>query len=184
MQLTRVPHRLLAMALISACGSPPPQAKSQVAVTFRASFQAEPGVTAAVLVPWPIDGTESEILKNLELSDGGSVRLATIFEGTGLSVEGHGSASARYSAQSLEALGTGDGIPAAAMTLQVTDAGLGDRYFKVNKGGSSTMKVDFEYTVSRDCGRGCGGKRSWTYSGPIGLSVQEVATTFTEQKTP
>jgi hypothetical protein len=177
-------RHLLAMSMIAtACGSPPPQTKSQVSVTFRAGFVAEPGVSAAVLVPFPTDGTEAKILEGLLLTDGGSVRLATIFEGTGLSVEGHGSASASFSVEALEALG-GDGIPDAGMTLQVADGGTEARYFKVNKGGSSTMKIDFEYTVSRDCGRGCGGKRSWTFSGPVGLSVQEVATTFKEQKTP
>ena len=173
------------MAVIAAgCGSPPPQTKSQVSVTFRAGFTAEPGVSAAVLVPWPIDGSELELLKGLQLTDGGTARLATIFEGTGLSVEGHGSATASYTVDALEAIGSGDGIPDAGLSLQVADGGTDARYFKVNKGGSSTMKVDFEYTVSRDCGRGCGGKRSWTFSGPVGLSVQEVTTTFKEQKTP
>ena len=148
------------MAVIAAgCGSPPPQTQTQVSVTFRAAFQAEPGVTAAVLVPWPNDGTEAELLKGLTLTDGGSVRVATIFEGTGLSVEGHGSAEASYTVKALEAFGSGEGIPDAGLTLQVADAGTEQRYFKVNKGGSSTMKVQFEYTVSRDCGRGCGGDR-------------------------
>lgn len=173
------------MAVIAAgCGSPPPQTQSQVSVTFRAAFQAEPGVSAAVLVPWPNDGLASTILAGLQLSDGGTARVATIFEGDGLSVEGHGSAEASYTVEALEALGSGDGIPDAGLTLQVADGGIEQRYFKVNKGGSSTMKVQYEYTVSRDCGRGCGGKRSWTFSGPVGLSVQEVVTTFKEQKTP
>ncbi len=175
----------LGMALIATgCGSPAPQTKSQVSVTFRAGFVAEPGVSAAVLVPWPNDGTEAKILEGLQLTDGGSVRVAAIFEGTGLSVEGHGSATASYRVEALEAIGSGDGIPEASLSLQVDGGSSADRFFKVNKGGSSTMKVEFEYTVSRDCGRGCGGKRSWTYSGPVGLSVQEVATTFKEQKTP
>ena len=152
-------------------------------MTYRASFVAEPGVSAAVLCPWA-DVVDTQILAGLGFTDGGSARVATIFEGTGLSVEGHGSAEASFHVEKLEAFGTGDGIPDAKLTLQVVDGGLGDRYFKVNKGGSSTMKVQFEYTVSRDCGRGCGGSRSWTYSGPIGISVQEVATTFKEQKTP
>jgi hypothetical protein len=182
---TQNPRGRLASVLLiaSACGGPP-QTKSQVAVVYKATFTAEPGVSASVVYPWPTDGIEAAVLQGIQVSDGGTVRLVDLPVGKGLSVEGHGSVQATFENTTLEALSSGSAVPEAALTLLVADGGPGDRYFKVNKGGSASLNVEFEYTVSRDCGQKCGGKRSWTYAGPVGLSVQPVTTTFIEEKTP
>lgn len=177
--------RLIGAALLCAgaagCGAPPSQAKDEAAITYRAAFNAEAGVNAKVVFPLPDDASQFTVTQGLVVSDGGTATIEAFAEGTGLAVEGRGSVSATFVGARVKGLGEG-GIPDAVLSRPVPDGGAGDRYFRVNKGGSALVAVSFEYTASRDCGTACGGKRSWKYEGPVGLALQEVATTFSEEK--
>ncbi len=163
------------------CGAPPQRA-DEAAVTFRAAFSAEQGVVTRVIFPWIADGAAAEAEAGLTVSDGGTAKWETTADGLGLALEGKGFVEASYSAPRAAGLGNERGIPEAQLTRGVPDAGTAQRYVQVNKGGAATAAVEFEYTASRDCGGGCGGKRGWTFDGPVGLSRQEVSMTFTEAK--
>ena len=56
------------------------------------------------------------------------------------------------------------------------------RYFRVNKGGASTADVEFEYTASRACGLGCGGQRSWKFSGAVSIGGPQPTMTEYEER--
>jgi hypothetical protein len=171
----------LVCAVAAGCGAPPSQAKDEAGITYRAVFHAEAGVSAKVVFPLPDDESQLTVTQGLVVSDGGSARVEAFAEGTGLAVEGRGSIAVAFTGGRVKGLGEG-GIPDAVLSRPVPDGGQGDRYFRVNKGGSGLVAVEFEYTAVRDCGSACGGKRSWKYEGPVGLSLQEVATTFSEEK--
>ncbi|MFZ5467882.1 MAG: hypothetical protein ACOZIN_00480 [Myxococcota bacterium] len=175
-------HAWLGVAALCACG-PPPQTKDEAAVTYRASFTAEGGVNAKVVFPFPVDGAALVVEQGLQVSDAGTARMENAQEGSGLALEGNGYVEVTFSAPKVKGLGSG-GIPEAMLSRPVPDGGMGDRYMRVNKGGSASVQVEFEYTASRDCGASCGGKRSWTYQGPVGLSLQEVPMGFSEEKRP
>ncbi len=180
--LARIGVGLLAALTLSACGGPP-QRKDEATVVYRAGFTAESGVTTQVVFPFPSDGTAAQVEAGLVVTDGGSARVQVLDGGGGgLAVEGRGHIEASYSSLRVKGLAESEGIPAAGLTRQVPDGGAGDLLVHVNKGGSSVATVDFEYTVGRDCGGGCGGTRSWKFQGPVGLGEQEVPMTFSEEK--
>ncbi len=171
---------MTALALLClACGSPP-QKKDEVALVYRAAFRAEAGVSTKVVFPWIADGTAFEVQQALSVTDGGTWAIEDSPEGVGLAVTGFGNHAVTFNGSKVKGLEASQGIPAAALTRLVPDGGPGERYFKVNKGGTALVNVDFEYTAIRDCGAGCGGTRSWTYLGPVGLSVQTVSMEFSE----
>ncbi len=173
-------RRALLPLLLVSCSSPP-QTKSEAAVVYHAGFRAEPGVMTEVLFPFSGDGLASAIQNGLSVSDGGSVSLVSDQQGPAIKVSGQGVVDATFSADRLAGLTSGTDVPNAILTRGSVDGGY---YFRVNKGGSASCDVEFEYTVSRDCGGGCGGKRSWTYSGQVGLALQVVKLSFNEEKTP
>ena len=164
-----------------ACG-PAPQRTDEVAVVYRAVFQAEAGVNTEVVFPLPGDGTADAVLAGLAVTDGGTAARKDTPEGPGLSVQGRGRVEATFSAQAVKGIADGTGIPEAALTRQVPDAGAGTYYVRVNKGGAAIAQIDFEYTASRNCGAGCGGSRGWTYAGSVGLALQQIDLRFTEAK--
>jgi hypothetical protein len=43
------------------------------------------------------------------------------------------------------------------------------------------VPVEFEYTATRDCGAGCGGKRSWTYKDTASPGLEPVSMTYVEE---
>jgi hypothetical protein len=165
--------------VLLACGTP--QTEKQAAVSYRASYTVEPGVSSAVTFPFPIDGAGAAIEQQLAGQDGG-VRVVSTDAGTGLLIENRGGGSFSFTHERLEGLGEGSGVPEATLSQQVVDGGPGDRYVRVNRGLSGLVQIDFEYTVSRDCGGGCGGKRTWAFQGPVGMGLQEVPMNFVEEK--
>ncbi|MBI3183114.1 MAG: hypothetical protein HYZ28_13330 [Myxococcales bacterium] len=172
---------IAALPLAASCGGPPHR-KDEARLSYRAAFTAEPGVNAKVIFPFPNDGAQLSVEQGLSVSDGGTARLESTPEGMGLAVEGKGQVEAAFAQERVKGLPAGEGVPEASVSRPVPDGGTGDRYFRVNKGGSASIQVDFEYSATRECGPMCGGKRSWTYRGPVGLSLQEVQTSFTEER--
>lgn len=166
--------------LLSACGGP--QAQDEASLIYRASFRAEPGVQTTVVFPFVGDGAAAQVQAGLTVTDGGSVTVEDQPEGRGLVVAGQGAVTVLYDGAKVKGVDRGAGVPQAQLTRQVPDAGTTERYFRVNKGGVANVQVDFEYTATRDCGPGCGGSRSWTYLGPVGLAVQQVSVVFSEAK--
>lgn len=162
------------LMLLTACGGP--QAEDETAVTYRAKFKTE--TTAKVIFPFPTDLSASEIEQGLQLGDRG--RLVTTNEGIGLELSGAQEVEVKF-AGTVKTLGKGDTIPDAQLSRQLPDAATTERYFQVNKGGGSALiNIEFEYSATRDCGGQCGGSRSWKYTGPVGLSVQQISVEFTE----
>ncbi len=162
-----VRRALLPLVLASCSG--PPQTKEEAAVVYHASFSAEPGVMTEVLFPFSDDALASAIEGALKVSDGGTLSVLSDQQGTALKLVGAG--RDRRHLRRLEAEGAGErhrrarGRPSPRGSV---DAGY---YFRVNKGGSASCDVGFEYTVSRDCGGGCGGKKSWKYAGAGGAGA-------------
>jgi len=159
--------------------SAPPQTKDETAVTYRASFSAEPGVGTKVVFPWIGDGAAFAAQSALSVSDGGSFAIETDNEGLGLALSGQGDVSVSFSDAHVTGVGSGTGVPEASLTRPDPDGGY---FFRVNKGGKALVNVQFEYTASRDCGDKCGGTRSWKYSGPVGLALQQVTLQYSEEK--
>ncbi|MFT3835824.1 MAG: hypothetical protein QM723_02365 [Myxococcaceae bacterium] len=172
--------RALMPLLLASC-SGPPQKQDEVQVVYRAGFSAEQGVMTEVLFPFPNDGLEGALDAGISVSDGGTAALIDDQQGPALKVSGQGAITASFTGFHVKGIPTGTGIPAASLTRGSVDAGY---YFRVNKGGSASADVDFEYTVSKDCGGGCGGTESWKFSGPVGLALQVLQLSFTEEKTP
>lgn len=168
-----------ALLALASCGGPLHQ-KDEASVTYRAAFSSEAGVNTKVLFPFPDDGAQLQVERGL-VSSGGSFRLESSAEGVGLSLEGRGRVEVSFRADKVKGLGEG-GIPQASLTRSVPDGGIGDRYVRVNKGGSATLPIEFEYTAARECGDRCGGRRSWTFSGNVGLALQEVSMSFVEEQ--
>ncbi len=169
------------MPLLLASCSGPPQKQDEAQVVYRAGFTAEQGVITEVLYPFPSDGLQDAVDAGLTVSDGGTVKVVDDQQGPALSVTGQGTVTASFTGFHVKGLPAGSGIPAASLSRGSVDAGY---YFRVNKGGSASAQIDFEYTVSRDCGGGCGGTESWKFSGPVGLALQVLQLSFTEEKTP
>jgi len=166
--------------LLLSCGGP--QGKDEASLIYRASFRAEAGVQATVAFPFVADGAAAAVQAGLTVTDGGSFTVEDQPEGRALVVVGQGSVTVLFDGAKVKGLDSAGGIPQAELTRQVPDAGTTERYFKVNKGGVANVQVDFEYTATRDCGPGCGGTRSWTYLGPVGLTVQQISVLFSEAK--
>ncbi|MBX7116060.1 MAG: hypothetical protein K1X64_17150 [Myxococcaceae bacterium] len=171
----------LTAALAVGCG-PAPQAKDEAAVVYRVSFDAEAGVSTKVVYPVPPGDFQAVLVAGLTVTDGATAAIENTTEGVGLALSGKGKVEASYSNKKAKGyFGTGDDAPDATLTMDVANAGTEQRYFRVNKGGSSVAPVTFEYTVSRDCGSGCGGTRAWTFSGSVGLGRQQVELKYAEE---
>lgn len=171
--------KVLPLLLLLGCGAPP-QKKNEAAVTYRAKFTAEPGVLTTVTFPFSGDNAQRTVEQGISVTDGGTARLESSNEGIGLTVEGRGTVEASFTG-TVTGLGEGE-IPEAALSRSRVENGGTVASFYVNKGGTALVNVELEYTADRDCGGSCGGKRSWKFSGPVGLSVQEVSVEFTESK--
>jgi hypothetical protein len=171
--------RIIAL-LMAASGCGGPQARDETAITYRAGFKAEAGASTKVFFPFPVDAAASEVSEGLSVTDGGTASVLSD-GGTWLVVSGRGEIEASYRATKSKAFGE-ESIPSAQLSGEVPDAGPDVRYVTVNKGGTASAQIQFEYTASKDCGGGCGGKRSWTFQGQVGLSRQEVQMTFVEEK--
>jgi hypothetical protein len=176
----------LALCAVAAC-SPPPQKQNETAITYAASFTAEAGINAVVIFPMPGDGSEPTVQEGI-LLDGGTFSLSSApqyddAEGVGFTLIGVGSVSASFFDAHVTGVGSGSAIPTASLT-RGADAGVNTYYFHVNKPGEAIINVQFEYTAQRNCGGECGGTQSWTFAGPIGLGLQAVPLTYTEEKQP
>jgi hypothetical protein len=179
--MTRVASALTAVMVVG-CG-PSPQEKDEASVVYRASFDAEAGVVTKVIFPVPPSEFQIVMVGALNVTGDATTAIETSNEGVGLAVQGKGKVEASYVNKRVKGFfAASDGVPDATLTRDVASAGPEMRYFRVNKGGSSVAPVQFEYTVSRDCGPGCGGKRSWTFSGPVGLGPQAVELKYIEEK--
>lgn len=174
--------RLVAMtAAVMACGAPA-QMRDEASITYRAKFSAEAGVSTRVIFPLPTDAAQGPLQTAIVVSDGGTVSYVQQTEGLGFALDAHGVAEATFFAKNLNGFPASDGPPAAELSMHQPDAGPAELYLRVNKGGSAIVNVDFEYTAARDCGNGCGGKRSWKFSGPVGLALQPVHMDYVEEK--
>jgi hypothetical protein len=176
----------VAFCAAAACSSPP-QKQGETAITYLASFSAEEGINAVVIFPMPGDGSEPTVQQDITV-DGGTFSLSSApqyddAEGVGFTLVGVGSVSASFYNAHVTGVGGGTAIPPASLT-RGDDAGSNTYYFHVNKPGEAIISIQFEYTAQRDCGGGCGGKQSWTFTGPIGLGLQAVPLTYTEEKQP
>ena len=173
---------LMVPALVGlACGGAP-QTRTEAAVVYRAGFSAEEGVTTRVTFPLPDDAAQLAVESGYSVTDGGTVTFVMGDQGIGLALEGKGTQSASFVAKAVKGYADGSGPPEAKLTRPVPDAGVNDYFFSVNKGGSAVAQIDFQYTASRDCGVGCGGSKSWSLTGPVGLALQEVTLSYVEEK--
>ena len=172
--------KVIALAAVTAACGGPPQAKDEVAVNYRASFGAETGVQTEVVFPFPSDALAADIEAGLLVSDGGTATVKDTNEGRGLSLVGRGHISVSYSSAKLKGLGSSTAIEGGGLTRQLTDAGVSDYTFRVNKGGTPLAQVDFQYQLEKDCGDKCGGTKRWSYAGSVGLGPQQVTVNYTE----
>jgi hypothetical protein len=159
-----------------------PQTQDQTAITWSASWSAESGINATVVFPAPNDASAAAVQAGVAV-DGGTFNTYSDTLGNGFSLAGTSSAAASFFNPKVTGIGSGNAPPTASLTRAVPDAG-NTFYFFVNKSGLPTINVQFEYTAQRDCGPGCGGKKSWTYSGSIGTGDQSVQMTYVEEKQP
>ena len=169
------------LLVVLGCSAPPQQA-NETALTYRAVFRAEPGVTAKVTFPWVNDSSALEVQQNLSITDGGTFSIEETPQGLGLSISGRGTVTAEYVNARSSSVPGGNGVPQTALTMQLADAGTEARYLRVNKGGTAVLAVEFEYSAVRNCGDTCGGSRSWQFQDTVGLAVQEVSMQFSETK--
>ncbi|MBK7858706.1 MAG: hypothetical protein IPJ65_08810 [Archangiaceae bacterium] len=167
--------------VLASCGSGA-QAKDEASIVYRIKFSAEEGASTSVTFPLPSDAALTTVQSAIAVTDGGTIdwvreddQLITA------KLAGHGIAEATFSVKNLKGFPEGSGAPEATLSFHQPDAGPGDLYVRVNKGGFPTANVEFEYTASRDCGSGCGGKRSWTFSGDVGLALQPVHMNYVEE---
>jgi hypothetical protein len=163
--------------------SSPPQTQDETAVTWSASWTAEPGINATVAFPAPNEAAAATAIQQGAIPDGGTFNSFSDPQGNGFALAGLSGVSASYVNARLTGLGSGNALPQASLTRGVPDAG-NSFYFFVNKSGLPIINVTFEYTAQRDCGGGCGGKKSWTFSGSIGPGIQSVPLTYVEEKQP
>jgi hypothetical protein len=171
------------MLAMLGCGAPA-QMQDEATITYRLAFMAGAADNTRVIFPLPNDdgGALMGIQSGLQPSDGGTISWIEQTEGLGAALDARGSAEAEYFVKSLKGVGGGMGPPDVTLSMQQPDGGPGDLYLRVNKSGSATVNVSFEFTASRDCGSGCGGKRSWTFSGPVGIALQPVHMNYVEEK--
>jgi hypothetical protein len=164
--------------------SSPPQTQDETAVTWTASWTAESGINATVAFPAPNESVAASAIQQGIGVDGGTFAPFSDPNGNGFSLAGQTSVSASFVTARLTGLGSGTGLPQTSLARGVADGGT-QFYFFVNKSGLPSIGVTFEYTVQRNCGVSCGGKRSWTYSNPsLGTGTQVVTLTYAEEKQP
>lgn len=169
------------MLVLSACG-PPPQAQDEASVVYRLKFVAEASANTTVTFPLPLDAAKDAILMGLVAPDGGTISYATgVTVDIGTSLTGRGELEAIFTSKKVPGWPSSNEAPLAMLSRAVPDAGPNDFYIHVNKNGAAMAQVEFEYTASRECGNGCGGKRSWKFSGPVGLALQPVTMTYVEE---
>jgi hypothetical protein len=168
------------MIALSTC-SPPPQGMDETSITYTLKFVAEQGVNTRVIFPLPLDAGEVEL--GLTATDGGTVSfIDQTNEGRGAALDGRGTTVATFIGKHVKGFGSSTGLPDVTLSMQQPDGGPGDLYLRVNKGGSAIVHVEYEFTASRDCGNGCGGKRSWTFNDDVGITLQPVHMTYVEEK--
>ena len=169
------------MLALLGCG-PPAQMQDEATITYRLKFTSSQAVQTRVIFPLPDDPAQMPIMSGLIVADGGSVTYIMANEGLGAALDGLGHAEASFFVKNLGGIDGGSGVPDVKLSMQVPDAGPADVYLRVNKAGTGNVSVEFEYSASRDCGNGCGGKKSWKYSGDVGLARQEVHMDYVEEK--
>ena len=174
-------RRLVAIVLLS-CSSGPPQTKTQAAITYHIKFTGEPTQTTTAIFPMPTDVTNDTLMSSLQASeDGGQVKWFMTMYGNGIGIVGMGTVSADLKVAALEGFPSGEGAPDASLSLHVSDGGPEAYYIDVQRPGLGLTNVEFEYTATRDCGPGCGGKRSWTFSGETSPGEEPVSMTYVEE---
>ncbi len=173
------------MLALAACGGP--QSQTEAAVTYHVKFVAEAGVSTSVTFPFPVDGSHDIVLSNLSvLNDAGTLMEVAVRGDTGdggdigLMLSGFGTVEAEVMVMNASGFPSSNGAPDAGLSMQVGDAGVDTHYIRTNKGGMPIVSVTFEYTATRACGGGCGGEKSWTYTGDVGLGPQAVQMTYVE----
>jgi len=177
----------VAIVAVCSCSGPPPQAEDEASITYRVKFTAGPADNTRVIFPLPEGAARTAIMMGI-MPDAGTVAWVDQGDagpgahGLGAALDARGSAEASYFIKALKGVGGGTGAPDVTLSMQVPDGGPGDLYLRVNKSGSAIVAVEYEFTASRDCGPGCGGKKSWTYSGSVGTALQPVQMTYVEEK--
>jgi hypothetical protein len=166
--------------VVTSCGASP-QARDEASITYRIKFSAEPGASTRVIFPLPTDAAQQSVENTIQVADGGTFSLVDQAEGLGAALDGHGDAEASFLVKNLKGFPESSGAPDASLSMHQPDAGPAEMYLRVNKGGFATVNVEFEYTASRDCGNGCGGTRSWKFSGAVGLALQSVHMDYVEE---
>ncbi|MBL8957117.1 MAG: hypothetical protein JNK82_40465 [Myxococcaceae bacterium] len=182
-------RRLVAMIVVyaSSCSAPPPQAAGEASITYKLKFVAGPADNTRVIFPLPVGPERDAIMAGIMTSDGGSMAWVEQGDagpgatGLGAALDGRGEASATYFVKALS-VGGGSGLPDVNLSMRRPDGGPGELYLRVNKSGASIVTVEYELTASRDCGAGCGGTKSWKFSGDIGTALQPVDMTYVEEK--
>ncbi len=169
------------MLALSSCG-PPAQMQDEATITYRLKFSSSQQVQTRVIFPLPDDGAQMAIMNGLIARDGGAVTYIMQNEGVGTALDGLGSAEATYFVKNLNGIGGGSGAPDVKLSLRQPDGGPGDLFVYVNKAGSGSVDVEFEYTAARNCGNGCGGTKSWKFTGSPGLGRQPVHMEYVEEK--
>lgn len=172
---------MLATALIS-CG-PPAQSQDEATITWRLSYTQSQQVQTRVTFPLPlVNGVAAHQPDQLLVEDGGTVALSQTSVGQGMGLDALGNAEASFFAKTVKGLGGGTGAPDVHLSMQQPDGGPGALYVHVNKSGAASINIEFEYTAERNCGNGCGGKKSWKFTGPVGLALQPVHMDYVEEK--
>jgi hypothetical protein len=169
------------MLMILSCG-PAAQLHDEASITYRLKFSSSQQVQTRVIFPLPDDGAQMAIMNGLIPTDGGTVTYIMQAEGVGAALDGLGSAEATYFVKNLSGIGGGSGPPDVKLSLRQPDGGPGDLFLFVNKAGSGSASVEFEYTATRNCGNGCGGTKSWKFTGNAGLGRQPVHMDYVEEK--
>ncbi len=178
----------MAIVAVCSCSAPPPQAEGEAAITYKLKFTAGPADNTRVIFPLPFGAAREAIQAGILAGDGGTVAWVDQGDagpgatGLGAALDGRGTAEATYFVKALAGVGGGKGVPDVALTMQQPDGGPGDLYVRVNKSGVAVVNVEYEFTASRDCGPGCGGTKSWKFSGDVGTALQPVHMTYVEEK--
>ena len=164
-----------------ACG-PAAQQQDEATITYKVKFVSSQPVNTRVIFPLPDDGAQMAVMNGLFAADGGAVAYVQLTEGgVGTALDGLGMAEASYFVKNLKGLDGGSGPPGASLSMR-TDAGPNGYFVQVNKAGAGIVNIEFEYTASRDCGSGCGGKKSWKFAGEVGLAKQPIQMDYVEEK--
>ena len=161
--------------MLTACGS------DETVLTYRLKFGGSQLVNTRVTFPEPLGAYQEPIRRLVRAFDGGSISYLDELGG-GVALDGLGSAEAFVNGAKVKGLETGTSSPNTQLSMTQPDAGVGDLYVHVNKAGASVVNIEFEYTATRSCGPGCGGKRSWKFSGPVGAALQPIHADYVEEK--